>query len=165
MGLITYVCQRYLLLALKSSYVSLGHGDLIHWPLGDVVVIIKVNKKIYYNITDSMTIISAGYTSNYEITKNTPNLTPTSRVAPSMDCLLWLFWSKMISVIKRLTTPGPRFNIKMTSYQYRNSHCGDKTILRPSYLHNGISYTGKMTSLYWIRAQIPKDTIITPVKS
>ena len=29
------------------------------------------------------------------------------------------------------------------------SHCGDKTILRPLYLHNGISYTGKMTSLYW----------------
>ena len=48
--------------------------------------------------------------------------------------------------------PGPRFNKKMTSYQYRKSHCGDKTILRPSYLHNGISYTGKMTSLYWIRA-------------
>ena len=45
-----------------------------------------------------------------------------------------------------------RFNIKMTSYQYRESHCGDKTILRPSYLHNEISYTGKMTSLYWIRA-------------
>ena len=48
--------------------------------------------------------------------------------------------------------PGPWFNIKMTSYQYRKSHCGDKTILRPSYLHNGISYTGKTTSLYWIRA-------------
>ena len=41
----------------------------------------------------------------------------------------------------------------MTSYQYRKSHCGDKTIWRPSYLHNGISYTGKMISLYWIRAQ------------
>ena len=41
----------------------------------------------------------------------------------------------------------------MTSYQYRKSHCGDKTILRPSYLHNGISYTGKTTSLYWIGAQ------------
>ena len=51
-------------------------------------------------------------------------------------------------------TPGPRFNIKMPSYQYRKSHCGDKTILRPSYLHNGISYTGKMTSLYWIRALV-----------
>ena len=49
--------------------------------------------------------------------------------------------------------PGPWFNIKMLSYQYRKSHCGDKTILRPSYLHNGISYTGKMTSLYWIRYQ------------
>ena len=48
--------------------------------------------------------------------------------------------------------PGPRFNIKMTSYQYRKSHCGDKTVVRSSYLHNGISYTGKMTSLYWIRA-------------
>ena len=44
------------------------------------------------------------------------------------------------------------FNIKMPSYQHRKSHCGDKTILLPSYLHNGISYAGKMTSLYWIRA-------------
>ena len=44
-----------------------------------------------------------------------------------------------------------QFNIKMSSYQYRKSNCGDKTILWPSYLHNGISYTGKTTSLYWIR--------------
>ena len=36
---------------------------------------------------------------------------------------------------------GPQFNIKMTSYQYRKSHCGDKTILWTSFLHNGISYT------------------------
>ena len=42
----------------------------------------------------------------------------------------------------------------VVSYQYRKSHCGDKTILRPSYLHNRISYTGKMTSLYWIRLQV-----------
>ena len=42
----------------------------------------------------------------------------------------------------------------MSSYQYRKSHCGDKTILWPSYLHNGISYTSKMTSLYWIRALV-----------
>ena len=48
--------------------------------------------------------------------------------------------------------PGAWINIKMPSYQYRKSHCGDKTILRPSYLHNGISCTGKMPSLYWIRA-------------
>ena len=41
----------------------------------------------------------------------------------------------------------------MPLYQYRKSHCGDK-IVRSSFLHNGISYTGKMTSLYWIRAQV-----------
>ena len=50
---------------------------------------------------------------------------------------------------------GPWFNKKMSSYQYRKSHCGDETILRPSYLHNGISYTGKTISLYWIRALDP----------
>ena len=45
--------------------------------------------------------------------------------------------------------PGLWFNIKMSSYQYRKSHCGDKTVIRSSYLHNGISFTGKMPSLYW----------------
>ena len=45
---------------------------------------------------------------------------------------------------------GPWFNIKMSSYQYRKSHCGDKTVARSSYLHSGISYTGKMTTLCWI---------------
>ena len=56
-------------------------------------------------------------------------------------------------VILQTTFPGPRFNIKMSSYRYRKSLCGDKTVVRSSYLHNGISYTGKMSSLYWIRAQ------------
>ena len=50
-------------------------------------------------------------------------------------------------------SPGPRFNIKMSSYQYRKSHCGDKTVVKSSYLHNGISYTGKMASFYWINPQ------------
>ena len=48
--------------------------------------------------------------------------------------------------------PGPWFNIKMSSYQYRKSHCGDKTAVRSSYVHNWIFYTDKMSSLYWIRA-------------
>ena len=54
---------------------------------------------------------------------------------------------------------GPWFNKKISSYQYRKYYCGDKTILRPSYLHNGISYTGKTTSLYWVRA------LVTTIKS
>ena len=45
---------------------------------------------------------------------------------------------------------GPWFNTKMSSYWYRKPHCGDKTVVRSSCLHNGISYTGKITSLYWI---------------
>ena len=50
------------------------------------------------------------------------------------------------------TSAGTRLNIKMSSYQYRKSHCGDKMVVRSSYLHNGVSYTGKMSSLYWIGA-------------
>ena len=45
--------------------------------------------------------------------------------------------------------PGGWINIKMSSYQYRKSHCGDKTIV----IHNGITYAGKTTSLYWIGVQ------------
>ena len=48
--------------------------------------------------------------------------------------------------------PRPWFNIKMPSYQYRKSHSGDKTAVL-SYLHYGISFTGKMASLYWISPQ------------
>ena len=38
--------------------------------------------------------------------------------------------------------------------EWRESYCGDRMILWSSYLHNGISYTGRMTSLYWIRPKI-----------
>ena len=44
--------------------------------------------------------------------------------------------------------------------QYRKSYCGDKTILRPPYLHDGISYTGKMASLYWTRVQIIPSKVV-----
>ena len=79
-------------------------------------------------------------------------------VTCAMCAIVNQIWS-FISVVWFLTKldfcelPGPWFNIKMSSYQYRKSHWRDKTSLWPSYLHNGISYTGKMTSLYWIRAQ------------
>ena len=49
--------------------------------------------------------------------------------------------------------PGPWFNINVQSFQYRRSHCGDKTI-RSSYLHNGISITGKMALLYWANPKV-----------
>ena len=57
-------------------------------------------------------------------------------------------WEESTGDALREETTRPRFNIKMTPNQYRKSHCGDKTIPRPSYFQNGISYTDKMTSLY-----------------
>ena len=112
--------------------------------------------------------------SDFELTKKTPYLAPTAeiwgvycekcgenwrRYNDTALCIM-LFYFGYINRSQGTVwliyphSPGPRFNIKMTSYQYRKSHCGDKTILRSSYLHNGISYTGKTTSLYWIRAQV-----------
>ena len=61
------------------------------------------------------------------------------------------FWYGMRTCVPET---GSWFNIKMSSYQYRKSHCGDKTIVRSSDLPNGISYTGKMTSLYWFSPQV-----------
>ena len=61
----------------------------------------------------------------------------------------WPFITCSLFTVCGWKTTGPRFNIKMSSYQYRKSHCGDKTVVGSSYLHNGISYTGKKTSLYW----------------
>ena len=58
-----------------------------------------------------------------------------------------------VNIVQGPSGPGPWFNIKTSSYQYRKSHCGDKTVVRSSYLHNGISYSGKMTSLYWFGPQ------------
>ena len=70
------------------------------------------------------------------------------------DCNILIIRSYGLFAISNPSSAGPRFNIKMLSYQYRKSHCGDKTVVRSSYLHNGISFTGKMSSLYWIRAQV-----------
>ena len=68
-----------------------------------------------------------------------------------IDCLFRLITKNRS--IARASNAGGWINIKIQSYQYMKSHCGDKTILRPCYLHNGISWdTGKMTSLYWTRA-------------
>ena len=59
----------------------------------------------------------------------------------------------------------------LIQYKYRKFHYGDKVVLRPSYLHNGISHTGKLVILYWISPQVtsgrvmkphyPRDTIIS----
>ena len=86
-----------------------------------------------------------------------PHMTMASDVTSRHTYLKALFRTKKINGhndILLMLKPGPWFSVKMSSYQYRKSQCGDKTVVRSSYLHNGISYTGKMTSLYWIRALV-----------
>ena len=63
--------------------------------------------------------------------------------------LRWSGGINMNQVHQILWSAEGRLNIKMSSYQYRKSHW-NKTAVRSSYLHNGISYTGKMSSVYWI---------------
>ena len=45
------------------------------------------------------------------------------------------------------------FNVKMPSYQFRDPHDIDKMVSQLSDLYNGNPCTGKMTFLYWLRAQ------------
>ena len=43
------------------------------------------------------------------------------------------------------------FSIKIPCFRHKKFHCGDKTILRPPYLHNEISHPGGMASSYITR--------------
>ena len=74
----------------------------------------------------------------------------------------WLIWT-LLKQPKMKKWRGLWFNIKMSSYWYRKSNCGDKMVVRSSYLHNGISYTGKMTSSYWISPQVIAD-VTEPIR-
>ena len=56
---------------------------------------------------------------------------------------------KLRSSNTRDCRPGPRLNIKMSSYQHGDPHYKDKTVSRPSYLYNGNQYTQERRSLYW----------------
>ena len=61
---------------------------------------------------------------------------PTKRALPAYAWQIGPFWQDSL-------------DLKLPSYQYWKSCCGDKTAVRSSYLHTGISYTGKTVSLCW----------------
>ena len=83
-------------------------------------------------------------------------------LAVILFCLDWqLWWIRMDGKTKGRSLyycyygwigTGGRFNISMLSFQNRESY--NLMILWLSYLYNGISVTGKMISVYWIRAQV-----------
>ena len=62
-------------------------------------------------------------------------------------CVTWPQWVK----------DQGRIQYKDAFYHYSKYPCGDKMVVRSSYLNDGISYTGKMTSLYWIKALAVND--------
>ena len=72
-----------------------------------------------------------------------------------MSCSLRYSEVALTTLTSAPRNPGPRLNKKMSSYQYRKSHRWDTTVVRSSYLHNGISYTGKIAYLYCINPQTP----------
>ena len=63
---------------------------------------------------------------------------------------------------------GPWFNIKMSSYQYRESHCGDKTVIKfpilvrcHLYIESGPCSQWKHMSTPWIFITIESSANIT----
>ena len=67
--------------------------------------------------------------------------------------LVIICWNKRCSrssncdVVLNWSISGPRFNDRVS--RYRNSHYNDNAVVRPRYLYNGNSYTGKTIPLYW----------------
>ena len=58
-----------------------------------------------------------------------------------------------VIVMPCLQTKRGWLSIKMLSYLCGTYYCRDTTVVRLSYLHNGISYAGTMASRFWISPQ------------
>ena len=101
-----------------------------------VVVVVVVGGGIELDLQGQITLLFWAWSVPWLVTRSSLQMT-------------WLRSFFLFTRCVCVRSPGPWFNIKMSSYLYRKSHCGDKTVVRSSYLHNGISYTGKMSSLYW----------------
>ena len=127
----------------------------------DIVKCIFLNENVWTSIEISLKFVPKGPINNipalvqimaWHRPGDKPLSEPMMVRLPKHIYVTWPQWVKAKHrVLNHLLEAGGWLSIKIPSYQYRKSHCGDKKILRPSYLHSGISYTGKMTSLYWIR--------------
>ena len=56
--------------------------------------------------------------------------------------------------------PGPWISINMSSYPYRECHSKDHLVVTSSYIQNGISYTYRVVSLYWIISRVPSLALV-----
>ena len=96
---------------------------------------------------------------------NSPHKCPVTRKTIPFDdvniCVLCYpcHSSLWISVIYSYF-PGPWISIKMSSYPYRECHSKDHLVVTSSYIQNGISYTYKVVSLYWIISRVPSLALV-----
>ena len=72
---------------------------------------------------------------------------PTKRYNACNICMVLSTWFTCIWLY--YVYFGVRLDMKITSYKHKKSHCADKTVTRPCYLHNRIFYTSETVSLYW----------------
>ena len=129
-------------------------SGLLHWHCGNLTIAPVPAKQAWWIWINT----SCEFIMNDCIT--------TTKQSTTKPCANFLGYTVIATQQQPLTTVG-RFNIKMPPSQNRKSHVGDKTVARSSYLNNGISYTGKMASLYLIWTQAPPDTtkamLVSPI--
>ena len=148
-------------LIVDNNQVTKGPMDLVNWEI--VIQVMNccpfcANLKrviIVWTWRKTKVLLDAQYKYFYQknIFENIFKISAEHFVEASV---CWGSWKCGFKTRSRAS--GPWFSIKMSSYQYRKSHCGDKTVVRSSYLHNGSPYTGKMTSLYWFSPLLTKRT-------
>ena len=110
------------------------HDDVIKWKLFPR----------YWSVTRSFDVFF-WYASEVNGWVNNHEAGDLRRYRAHYDVTVMCEWR----TIHQTQSAGSWFNIKIPSYPYRKYQCGDKTILRSSYLHNGNAYTGTMVFLYW----------------
>ena len=64
--------------------------------------------------------------------------------------VVWLLANASYPVCRRISPTRVLIQYKDAILPVQETRCGNKTIVRLSYLHNAIWYTGKTPSLYWI---------------
>ena len=157
-----YLCQTYILsdsdiysfrfcnvqdyLLLKSSAINMYGLCVTLWQIWRALMLFF----LYLSQTYSFCSVPDSFLSKSSAIDMYGLCVTLWQIWLSIDVILFIFITDIFS----LQCSRALIQYKMSSYQYRKSHCEDKTILRLSYLHNGISFTGKMTSLYWIGAQV-----------
>ena len=114
------------------------------WSLVDVSVAISQR---YEHLPSNLAGWRLGEISQWDVSLDIeagPMLIDVNK-SPGVENNLWYALP-----LKSFGTTTLAIHINLSSYQYGQSYCGDKVVVGSSYLHNGISYTGKTTSLIFI---------------